>query len=349
VATTPTLRPLGVGEILDAGIRLYLRHWKPLMICVAGIVLPVEILSTLVMASIDSSSIDAGFGPRASGSPNQLSGGELAAFMAVGLSTLLATAACFKAIADASLGMTPEAGRSLRFGASRVPALIWLSIVAGVFLVLASFAFVIPAIWLFVSWSLAVPALLTERLGAVAALRRSFRLVRHRWWPTLGVLAVGYLLASIVAGVVQLIPSAIAGAVASHSVVADAIAAVVGGTVSAMISTPYIAAILTLLYFDQRVRKEGLDLQLLADGLDADAPVPAPPAGPERQWWRDPQPAIPGEESARYGGGFAPPSGEGGPERGNPLGRGAPADGEQPDPKRADWLPPEAPRGPGGL
>jgi hypothetical protein len=400
VATTPTLRPLGVGEILDAGIKLYLRHWKPLMICVAGIVLPVQILSTLVMASIDSSSVDVGFGTGTSTSANNLSGGELAAFVAVGLvsilSALLATAACFKAIADAWLGTTPDAGRSLRFGARRLPALIWLSIVGGVFLVLAFLAFVIPSIWLFVSWSLAVPVLLFERVGAVAALRRSFRLVRHRWWPTLGVLLVGYLLASIVAGIVQLIPSGIANAVASDSVVADAIAAVIGGTVSAMISTPYIAAILTLLYFDQRVRKEGFDLQLLADGLgaerDPDAPVPAPlvgpdytpeqraaapywppppgwvppdpePAAPEREWWRDPQPASPVDESARYEGGYArpqPPSGEGGLERGDPLGGEPPAAGPRADdgdsspppkrdPNRADWLPPEAPRGPGGL
>ena len=57
MAETPTLRPLGVGEVLDAGIKLYLRHWKPLMICVVGVVLPIEILSALVVSSIDPESI----------------------------------------------------------------------------------------------------------------------------------------------------------------------------------------------------------------------------------------------------------------------------------------------------
>jgi hypothetical protein len=385
VATTPTLRPLGVGEILDAGIKIYLRHWKPLMICVASIVLPVQILSVLVFASVDTDSLE-GFRTGSSTS-NDISWTEFAAFSGValvsGLSTLLATAACFKAVADAWLGSTPEAGRSLKFAVRRLPALVWLSIVLGVALVFALLALVIPAIWLFVAWSLAVPALLFERVGAFEAMRRSFRLVRHRWWPVFGALIVAYLLASIVGGIVQLVPSGIANGVSNDSVVADAIASVIGGTVSALITTPYTAAILTLLYFDQRVRKEGFDLQLLAAGLgaerDPDAPLPAPLVGPDytpeqraaapfwppppgwvppepappasdpdRQWWQDPEPGG----SATYGGGYArpePPAGGAGMQSGDPL-EGAPAEDElKRDPNRADWLPPEAPRGPGGL
>jgi hypothetical protein len=212
-------------------------------------------------------------------------------------------------------------------------------------------------------------------------MRRSFRLVRHRWWPIFGALIVAYLLASIVGGIVQLVPSGIANAVTNDSVVADAIATVIGGTVSSLITTPYTAAILTLLYFDQRVRKEGFDLQLLASGLgaerDPDAPLPAPLVGPDytdeqraaapywppppgwvppepasepdRQWWQDPGPG----ESSTYGGGYArpePPAGGGGMQSGDPLEKdAAPEDEPTRDPSRADWLPPEAPRGPGGL
>jgi hypothetical protein len=363
VGTTPTLRPLGVGEILDAGIKLYLRHWKPLMICVVGIVLPVQILSALVLSSIDPNSLDYTFGSSATSSNANPSASETAAFFVVGvmsgLSTLLATAACFKAVADAWLGTTPEAGRSLRFAVRRLPRLLWLTIVAAVGLALAFVALIVPGIWLFVAWSLAVPVLLFERVGASEALRRSFGLVRNRWWPICGALVVGYLLASIVGAIVQLIPTGIAAAVAGDSTVAAAVAAVIGGTISSMISTPFTAAVITLLYFDQRVRKEGFDLQLLAEGLgrerDPDAPLPEPLAGPDvtpeeraaapfwppppgwrppaepapagdRPWWQDPVPE-------------GPEAGE--PQAAPPVGR--------PDPGRADWLPPEAPRGPGGL
>ena len=345
MAETPTLRPLGVGEILDAGIKLYVRHWKPLMICVVGIALPVQILTVLVLASVDPSTLDSfGSFDTSSTSSNDPSGAEAAAFIIVaivsGLSTLLATAACFKAVADAWLGARPEAGRSLRFALRNLLRLVWLAIVWGCGLTLGFIALIVPGVWLFVAWSLAVPALLFERTGAFKSLGRSFRLVRGRWWPVCGALVVAYLLAGIISGIVQLIPEGIAAGLAGDSDVANGIAAVIGGTVSAMISTPFTAAVVVLLYFDQRVRKEGFDLQLLAEGLgttrDPDAPLPAPLVGPDvtpeqraaapywppppgwvppepaptnepnREWWQDPVPSGVGT----YSGGFEAPQSE---------------------------------------
>ena len=48
----------------------------------------------------------------------------------------------------------------------------------------------IPLIGLFVYWCLALPLIAIEGLGAVAALRRSWRLVRGHWWRTLVVVSV---------------------------------------------------------------------------------------------------------------------------------------------------------------
>ncbi len=370
MADTPTLRPLGVGEVLDAGIKLYLRHWKPLMICVVGIILPIQIVSALVVQSIDPNSIDFSFDSGSSGSDD-----ELAAYFALellsALGILFATAACFKAIADAWLGAEPDARRSLAFALRQMPRLVWLAIVWFCGLAIAFVALFVPGVWLTVAWSLAVPALLFERAGAAKALGRSFQLVRGRWWPILGGLLVAYLLTVIAGIIVSLVPAAIVTAVARDNDVANVLASIVGGTVSQLISTPYLAAVIALLYFDQRVRKEGFDLQLLAEGLgqrrDPDAPIPAPPAAldgapspspaPSREWWRDPVPTGEGT----YGSGYeAPTSGETPAPPGPPAAPDAgapppPADappGEEPpkrDPKRADWLPPEAPRGPGGL
>jgi hypothetical protein len=379
VAETPTLRPLGVGEVLDAGIKLYLRHWKPLMICVVGIVLPIEILSALVVSSIDPDSLRFSF-DTSSSSSNGPSGNEVGALIVLYcltfLGILLATAACFKAVADAWLGAEPEAGRSLGFALRRLPRLVWLVIIASCCLVPAFIAFFIPGVWLSIAWSLAVPALLFERIGAFKGLARSFRLVRGRWWPIFGGVLAAYLMTLVIGIFVSFLPSAIATAIAEDNDLVNGIATVVGGTVSQMIATPYLAAVITLLYFDQRVRKEGFDLQLLAEGLgrprDPDAPIPAPLVGPksppapapQREWWRDPAPAGPGT----YGSGFEAPSSDARPppaaETPPPASGGSwaapspevpasppPPNDEppKPDPKRADWLPPEAPRGPGGL
>jgi hypothetical protein len=325
VAETPTLRPLAVGEVLDAGIKVYLRHWKSLALCVAGIVLPLEILSLLLASSVDTSSFDFNFGTSTNERASYDSAG--AAF-AVEVLTLLgilfANAICFKLVADAWLGSEPSAKRSLAFALRRLAPLLWLAVVLVCALALAFLALVVPFVWLAVAWSLAVPVLLFERRSGFKALARSFRLVQGRWWPILGALLCAYLLAIYVSLLVSLLPAFLADSIASDNDLVAGIASVVGGTVSQMVTTPYLAAVITVLYFDQRVRKEAFDLQLAADGLgqarDPDAPIPEPLPGADmpssvqvpREWWRDPVP--PPEERDHAG-----------------------------------WLPPQAPRGPGGL
>ena len=50
------------------------------------------------------------------------------------------------------------------------------------------------------------------------------------------------------------------------------------------VTTPIFAAIISVLYFDQRVRKEGFDLQLLAQGVGAEGyPTASQPTGLEPQ------------------------------------------------------------------
>ena len=142
------------------------------------------------------------------------------------------------------------------------------------------FLLIVPGIWLAVAFSVAVPALLLERIGPFAAMGRSFRLVRGRWWATFGTLLVGYVLVGAHrrarAGARDGDPEPDRGR--EHA--GRRVSSVVGGTLGAVLTTPYSAAVIALIYFDLRVRKEGLDLQLIADGAgverDPDAPLPAP-------------------------------------------------------------------------
>jgi hypothetical protein len=339
------LRPLGIGEILDAGIKLFLRHWRPLVLSVVGLILPVQILSALVTASVAPEQFD--FTTTESGVSEEeeaefLVGQGIIVLLSF-VSVLLATAVCFKAVADAYLGVEPDWRRSLRFAVRRLFGLVGVGLLFGLVVLLGTFAVILPGIWLAVAFSVAVPALLLERLGPWAAMRRSFRLVRGRWWATFGALLVGYLLIGIlgalISGIVMVVPSLIA----DGNTLAGAIGAVVGGTLGSVLTTPYSAAVITLVYFDLRVRKEGLDLQLIAEGAgverDPDAPLPAPlvadeytpeeraqaPYWPPPPGWRPAPPAWPpaGEDAA-------------------PAWRRAP---EAPSP--SGWLPPRAGDAPG--
>ena len=331
------LRPLGIGEILDAGIKLFTRHWRPLVLSVVGLVLPVQIISALVTASVAPEQFD--FTSTETG----VSEDEEAEFL-VGqgivvllsfISILLATAVCFKAVADAYLGVDPDWRRSLRFAVRRLLALVALAIVYLVVVVIGFFLLIAPGIWLAVAFSVSVPALLLERSGPFAALGRSFRLVRGRWWATFGALLVGYLLVGIIAAIVQGIVMVVPSVLADGNTLVGAVSSVVGGTIGAVLTTPYSAAVVALIYFDLRVRKEGLDLQLIAEGTgverDPDAPLPVPFAagsrvergpGGERYWSPAPAPAAapdppdrpPREEPAT--GGWLPPRPDAPAERG---------------------------------
>src|SRR5215207_4891535 len=344
------MRPLGIGEILDAGIKLFARHWRPLVLSVVGLILPVQILSALVTASVAPEQFDlttSETGVEEGEEAEFLIGQGVIAVLSI-VSVLLATAVCFKAVADAYLGVEPEWRRSLRFAVRRLGGLFGVAVLGGFLVLLGMIALILPGIWLFVMYSVAVPALLLERIGPVAALRRSFGLVRGRWWPTAGVLLVGYVLIGIVGalvtGVFLLIPSV----AADGNALAGALGSVVGGTVGSVLTTPYSAAVVTLLYFDLRVRKEGLDLQLIAEGAgverDPDAPLPAPLVAdeytPEERAQAPYWPPPPGWRPAP-----APPPGWREPERAPEPSTWRP----QPDapPPPAGWLPPRAAEPPG--
>ena len=142
------------------------------------------------------------------------------------------------------------------------------------------------------------PALLSEGIGPVAALGRSFRLVKGRWWPTFGALVVMNLLVGVISGIITgLLTATLIASTASEATAA--VISTIANTLSALVTLPISAAVLTVLYFDLRVRKEGYDLQLLARGVGQDPSAYAT------------SPQAVGEASG-LGGGYAPPSQGGG-------------------------------------
>jgi hypothetical protein len=63
---------------------------------------------------------------------------------------------------------------------------VWRALAAGLVTVVATSVaaalLVIPGVWLYTRWSLAIPAIRREDLGAMGALKRSNALVRSRFW-----------------------------------------------------------------------------------------------------------------------------------------------------------------------
>ena len=276
-AATPRLRPLSVGELLDAAIKVCTAHAGTLVRAVLVVVLPVQIVSAIILAStIDDPAVLDPLSPEVGTSAAYFGGQAAIAILGI-VSFLLATGACFRAVAEAWLGRRPEWRESLRFALRRAPGLLWISVLYFLAVILGTLLCILPGIYVGVIWSLAFPVLFVEDRRGTKALQRSSGLVSGRWWPTFAVLLLGYLLAAVV----QFVFGFAAGflSVVNDSLAFLIIATTVGTLISSLLTMPFQAAIVALLYFDLRVRKEGLDLQLLAERLGGGEAVGAPLGG----------------------------------------------------------------------
>lgn len=287
------MRPLGVGEILDLGIKIYRRRFGTLARAVAVVVVPVAVVNALVSLSV---AVD-----------SEVDGGDAAAFLGAtvvsGLlgyvATQLATAASFQIVSGDYLDHAPTWQESLRSARSRLRSLLWLSILYGLALALGFILCILPGIYLGVVFSVAVPVLLFEEVKGTAALGRSRRLLDGRFWPALGVLAVSIILAGTVSTAIQAV---LVGIVSSGGDTVDAFAQAVASSISSILTTPFSAAVIAVLYFDAKVRKEGFDLELLAgsigieprDGLPSPWVDERPGDGDQPPFWPPPPGWRPG-------------------------------------------------------
>lgn len=294
VSTPAQLRPLGIGEILDAGIKVYRSKFATMLKAVAVVIVPVQVLNVLIRLSLPDTSTTAG--TTTTTSNNEWAGvAALLLILVINIvSSALAEAACLKAVSDTYLGTDTDWRGSLRFGFRRIGSLLWLTLIHGVIVLLAFAACIVPGVWLYVAWSVAIPALLIEGPRGFQALRRSFNLVRRRWWPTAGILILANLLATAVAAGIGLLSLPLLFAGRDNDFVYDLASAVFGAAAS-VLTIPFVAAVVAVIYFDLRVRKEGFDLQLMAQRIGAPADAVSPTLMP----WTQPAPGA--------GGGWAPP------------------------------------------
>lgn len=146
---------------------------------------------------------------------------------------------------------------------------------AGIALAFVGFgAACVVVVWLMVRFSLAAPALMLERQSVLTSLRRSAKLVRGTWWRTFGILALTYLLVIVVALII-VIPFGIIAVTVDSDGLSEFLNSsstdfgwpflIITGIGEVIISTltyPFTAGVIALLYVDQRIRREALDLDL---------------------------------------------------------------------------------------
>jgi hypothetical protein len=258
----PGLHPLGVGEVLDTAIKLYRGNAVTMWKIVGVVLIPLAVLQLVVLAASlpSGASVHNGTLYTSTGTLSTPAAGILAQSVLGLLAILAVNGALALCLVDSYLGHPLSWSRSLGTAFRRFGSLLGLAILFMIAIVIAFILVILPGIWLSVAWSVAVPALMVERIGAVKALRRSFRLVRGRWWATFGALLVATIMLLVVVFLVGLVFNALSFSSLGLYLVMHGVSTVVSG----LITYPFIGAVVAVIYIDQRVRKEALDLELLA-------------------------------------------------------------------------------------
>ncbi|WP_200307888.1 glycerophosphoryl diester phosphodiesterase membrane domain-containing protein [Streptomyces adelaidensis] len=151
-------------------------------------------------------------------------------------------------------------------------------------------AFVLT-VWLMIRFSLASPALMLEKQGVSKSMSRSGKLVSGSWWRVLGIQLLAAIIAYVVASII-VIPFSIVAALADGDGVSGflgtgtelgwtyLVISGVGAVIGSTITFPISAGVTVLLYIDQRIRREALDLDLAraagVQGYGGDAPGTTP-------------------------------------------------------------------------
>ncbi|MGB3764667.1 MAG: glycerophosphoryl diester phosphodiesterase membrane domain-containing protein [Ornithinimicrobium sp.] len=210
--------------------------------------------------------------------------------------TLILSGLILYVVSEAALGDKVGLGQTWKAVRRRILALIGVSLLTGIIItvvfavgifalvatiavgeplavvigVLAMVLTIVAAIWLAVRLLLTTAPIVLERAGPIQAIRRSWRLsAGSQFWRLLGIWLLAQLIAAIMSGVVstplQTIFLLAAGTftqdeslLLTFTVFGQHLTQFLVG----LLVTPFTAGVTALLYLDQRIRREGLDIAM---------------------------------------------------------------------------------------
>ena len=272
------LHPMMFSDLLDGSFRLLKANLGTIVLVAAVFLIPVNLVAAFLQRDLlggygflqfmqDPSLLEEAAGP---GSSN----GPLIGSLAAGLASILVTpfigGATSMVVAASYLGGELKAGPAMRATGRRflvLLAVFFLTLLlklAG--LVLCLVGALVPMTLFLVT----TPAVMVEEVGPIQAMARSVTLVRPRFWPVMAIGIGSGVLASFLGNILAG-PFSIAALAVGYRW--GWILAAIGAILPALITTPFVSILATLVYFDLRIRNEGFDLQMIAAELARGAPT----------------------------------------------------------------------------
>lgn len=259
------LRPLDLGGLLDETFDLYKKNFV-LFLGISGIVLiPASIIENLF-------------------STTTYKNGQHA-FLILPL-TYLVTAATAKAVSERYLERTATIVGSYQSVMRRIFPFIMTMLLATIIIWVGVLLLIVPGI-IFAVWYAFIPSVFVlEGKTWASGRNRSKELAKGE---ANRILTIG-----IVTGLISIVVSFAISALARMLTGVDfggltmgsrGLSGLVTGIASTL-TTPISVIAFVLLYYDVRIRKEGFDIEMLAQSMDtpvAASPAPEPPTAPEEQ------------------------------------------------------------------
>ncbi|MEM7332205.1 MAG: hypothetical protein AAF490_08940 [Chloroflexota bacterium] len=321
IASTPELRPLSMGQLLDRAIRLYRNNFWTFTGIVALTQIPATILNIILTVAIANYNAPE---PTFGTSENEFLDAfllglgtvppwSITASLAIGflgfLLTMFAYSGIIHSVAQNYLGKDVDLSSALGYASKNWLSLFWPLVLAFLFgFLIAIYWIFVPLLgWLtglgmFIFWGsaaafLVIPIVILEKKRSFEAIARAWELGRKRfWWLILFNLILLAFSWIIIQGPSLLIATAVSqfGGFGLVSIESQIIQQIVNTLLSA-IYLPLQLTCYTLMYFDLRVRFEGLDLSLMAvsddeggvevDQLLQNAPKADPKMAPTGEEW----------------------------------------------------------------
>jgi hypothetical protein len=272
---TQPLRPLTISELLDRTFSLYRARWLT-FVGIAALPNAVVVLMQLFYA---------GAAPLMSGpAPVILA---LFAFIIVATcASMIAQAAGIIAVAKMQRDEVPTIGDAFRALRGRVATIVLVSLVYLVRIVVGLVLLVVPGVIQGARYALAVPAAALEGTDVGESQRRSRELTQGHlrrifviYILFVALIYAGTAMWQIPVSIIYLVTGGFAQAASGTPVTLPMwvrAASILGSFVVGSLLGPLMAIGIATIYYDERIRKEGFDLQHMIDQLDA-PPLPSPP------------------------------------------------------------------------
>lgn len=291
------LRPMGLGDIFDEGFDLYKKNFSLLLLVTIVFTVPLDIvLAGLRMLYWHSASDLPGL---SSDDPTIMFTALGSVFGKAGEEMLVASllyavplAALAAATSARYLGEAITLRQAYRPPLRRLPGLLGTALLYGLAITAGFFLCFIGFFWIGVSLLFTVHVFVLEGKAGGAAFQRASRLVSGDWWRVFGALALLTLIYTVMQvsievplgyvfdTLLRLAPgghglSLMGDTLHANSIRRQVVNQLSGGLADLLI-LPFLLSVMTVLYYDLRVRKEAFDIELLARDLGYAPFTPGP-------------------------------------------------------------------------